>query len=548
MCRYISTRGVIMNLLATFLTVSIIIGQIPCRDNYTIRIPNTVDIDETGTIEIQMIDNDLNEYQTLTISAPDNITINDSNGKDPLNMNILNNTITFIQNESGSKSIHYSIDNISAGDWSGNLNLNISLSTNCPSNVLMNSSDIRQAIINSGCRSITFCDTYEGNNPIDISLAQDESILMYTPDRTNIIVTNNSNNKIIANEDMSGLFLSTTRLKTINNIDKIDFSNCKNISRMFESSMLTTINGLNNIDVSNVTDMSNLFKNNEQIVTIDLSNWNTAKVKNISQMFYGCSSLTSLSISNFNTSNCEDMSYLFCNDRALTSVGDISNWNTANVTNMSHMFEYTYKLSALPDISKWDVSNVEDFSYFLSNNKTLDYSVIENLNISNKCKNISHFFDSKTFAKASDYANLDLTNWDVSGVEDISYLFYFINHLDDINITGWNTANVTNMSHMFDVGQDTLSKYLDNIYGIESLNVSSVTNMEYIFNSVYYLNKDLSNWDTRNLTNLNYAFYACSNMDLTALENWDVSSLIDKNETFSGGSGSLNNSTLPSWY
>jgi surface protein len=66
------------------------------------------------------------------------------------------------------------------------------------------------------------------------------------------------------------------------------------------------------------------------------------------------------------------------------------------------------------DISNWNVSNVTDMSYM--------------------------FYDS-------DF-NRDISNWDVSNVTNMSYMFYYSNFNRDI-ISNWNVSNVVNMSSMF---------------------------------------------------------------------------------------------------
>ena len=159
----------------------------------------------------------------------------------------------------------------------------------------------------------------------DVSEKQDKSVLMY--------IKQNSNNLydisivadgIIAFPENSRCLFQFARLdsstgKYLGNLQKIDFNN--------------------SIDTSKVTDMSAMFQGG-QMSTLDLSDFDTSKVTNISYMFSSMENLTTLDISNFNTSNVTDMSYMFYDLHSLTTL-DISSFDTSNVTDMSEMFLYS---------------------------------------------------------------------------------------------------------------------------------------------------------------------------------------------------------------
>ena len=94
-------------------------------------------------------------------------------------------------------------------------------------------------------------------------------------------------------------------------------------------------------------------------------------------------------------------------------VDDIENLDTSNVTNMDNMFGYAKFNSDSLDLSSWDVSNVEDMSYmFLSSN----------------------------------IKRLDLSNWDTSSLEYINNIFYECKNLEYLDMSGWDTSKVKNGS------------------------------------------------------------------------------------------------------
>ena len=69
-----------------------------------------------------------------------------------------------------------------------------------------------------------------------------------------------------------------------------------------------------------------------------------------------------------------------------------------------------------------------------------------------------------------------ITNWNVSKVTDMSYMFSSCK-IDNLNpISSWNVSNVTNMNAMF--GNCTS---LTNASGINNWNIAKVTNFNNIF-------------------------------------------------------------------
>ena len=67
------------------------------------------------------------------------------------------------------------------------------------------------------------------------------------------------------------------------------------------------------------------------------------------------------------------------------------------------------------DVSEWDVSNVTDMSYL--------------------------FYEASSF-------NQDVSEWDVSNVTDISRMFHSASSFNQ-DVSEWDVSNVTDMSYMF---------------------------------------------------------------------------------------------------
>jgi len=109
-----------------------------------------------------------------------------------------------------------------------------------------------------------------------------------------------------------------------------------------------------------------------------------------------------------------------------------------------------------------------------------------------------------------------LSDWDVSNVTDMSYLFFYdANFTSDLS--GWDVSNVTSMYKMFSSADSFTSD-------LSSWDVSNVTNMGYMFNQATSFTSDLSSWDVSNVTNMGKMFYNATSFT-NDLSSWDVSNV-----------------------
>lgn len=115
---------------------------------------------------------------------------------------------------------------------------------------------------------------------------------------------------------------------------------------------------------------------------------------------------------------------------------------------------------------------------------------------------------------------------DLSSVQDMSSAFAGCRALTG-DFSNWDVSNVTNMSFMF---------ASSNFNGdISQWDVSSVTNMRAMFNFDTLFNQDVSQWDVTNATDLSFMFQIATAFDQD-LGNWDVSNATDLDE-FANESG-----------
>ena len=307
----------------------------------------------------------------------------------------------------------------------------------------------------------------------DVSEKQDKSVLMY--------IKQNSNNLydisivadgIIAFPENSRCLFQFARLdsstgKYLGNLQKIDFNN--------------------SIDTSKVTDMSAMFQGG-QMSTLDLSDFDTSKVTTMGYMFRDCTTPEIKSFNKFNTSNVTNMSNMFDGCGAVSL--DLSSFDTSKVTRMDYMFDRS-AATEVKGLENFSTNNLTDMSYMFS------FSKIKQLNLKN-------FNTSKVTNMAGAFwgvqvPTLDLSNFDTSNVTDMNNMFLYSKITKILGLNKFNTLKVTNMSSMFGY---TLVETLD----LSSFDTSNVTNMSYMFFKSAATTLDLSSFDTSNVIYMDAMF------------------------------------------
>ncbi|MEI0531812.1 BspA family leucine-rich repeat surface protein [Brachyspira pilosicoli] len=189
--------------------------------------------------------------------------------------------------------------------------------------------------------------------------------------------------------------------------------------------------------------------------------------------------------------------------------------DTSLITDMSELF-YKSSRKDFEGIEDWDVSNVEDMSYMFA---YMSYDSFESRSKAKFNHNLNKWNVSKVkhmsfmFYYCNDF-NQPLDKWDVSNVED---MFRMFDNCKKFNqpLNSWNVSNVTNMSGMFQVAE-SFNQPLD------KWDVSNVTTMRAMFNYAKAFNQDISNWNISKVEDMGYMFSICVNFN-QPLNDWDVS-------------------------
>ena len=124
---------------------------------------------------------------------------------------------------------------------------------------------------------------------------------------------------------------------------------------------------------------------------------------------------------------------------------------------------------------------------------------------------------------------LNVSSWDTSMVTQANGMFSTCNSLTNLDVNGWNTSNIEKMQSMF-----------VNCYSLSSLDVSlwdtsKATDMSFMFFECSGLKElNLADWDTSNVTDMSYMFYNCSGLQALDISQWDTSSLENKEQMYTG--------------
>ena len=104
----------------------------------------------------------------------------------------------------------------------------------------------------------------------------------------------------------------------------------------------------------------------------------------------------------------------------------------------------------------------------------------------------------------------DLNCIDTSKITDMSYLFdRELSKIKNINISNWDVSNVENMHSMFIYCENFEGK------GLENWDVSNVTDMYRMFFNCKNFNCNLSKWNVSNVENMLYLFDNCTSLKNT---------------------------------
>ena len=351
-----------------------------------------------------------------------------------------------------------------------------------------------------------------------------ENNFCYTNSITDMTYQNKDNNKTNYFPDISKWNLSkVTELQNL-------FSECENLLRLPDISKW---------DLANVTNINGLFSGCKSLKYLpDISKWKISKVTNISNLFSGCNSLLSIpDISKWDIHKVTDLGFLFSGCDSLEYLPDISNWKINNVISIQFLFSGCYSLKEIPDISKWNTKNVKNMKglfyfgdYYI--NELYKESCIQKLiKGANEELELTSLLAKINVTKIQLESLPDISNWNISNVEDISHMFsgcLFLKSLPDIS--KWNTINLKNISYLFS-GCSSLTSLPD----ISNWNVKKIESISGLFSCPQPINQLIDEIDNSDFSFKVRGIFGCRELkSLPDISKWDIQNLNSLDNLFSG--------------
>lgn len=227
--------------------------------------------------------------------------------------------------------------------------------------------------------------------------------------------------------------------------------------------------------------------------------------------------------------------YFSGNTQTLDIGNIVHTYATSGIKNVkvSGIFPQIYisNESRLETVEEWGGQAWRCLERAFRDSTNVDITATDSINLSNidlSSNQLYQMFRSCTSLVGTPAFN----NWDVSSLTDISFMFYGCNSFDQ-DISSWDVSNIEEMDYLFNgctiFNQD-----------ISGWNVSSVTNMNRAFGYTNMIGLDLSSWDVSNVENMSQLFTAALHVP-SGISGWNVSSVTNFGNAF----GSTSPAVIP---
>ena len=197
--------------------------------------------------------------------------------------------------------------------------------------------------------------------------------------------------------------------------------------------------------------------------------------------------------------------------------------------NLSYMFTSVSSIKNFNFLSEWDLSNVENISYMFAATNINDLKPVSGWNTRN-IKDMKGLFCLEYEKIPNSSTDLNpLKNWDVSNVEDMSFMFGGRKITSLKSLEKWELFKIKSLEGMF-----RKCEFLNGLEGIENWNLFSCKKIKDMFYQCKGIKSlvSLKYWDTSKIENMSRLFYENNIESLEGLENWNLSNCINFNEIF----------------
>ena len=206
---------------------------------------------------------------------------------------------------------------------------------------------------------------------------------------------------------------------------------------------------------------------------------------------------------------------------------------------ISKMNDDKINLLYLADIDVSDITDMDTlFSGYLASN------IVKKIDISGwNTKNVQTMANMFAFCEYVDEI-FGLDDLDISNVERMSSMFHDCSKLEKIDISKWDFRKVNSMVGMF-----RNCKKLKEIVGIENIKTDSLTYASGIFYNCWKLTKlDLNNWNTSNLYSVDHMFYGCKGLKEVRIGNFNMKDVPSIESLFENCQSLQDIDDLSNWY
>ena len=141
----------------------------------------------------------------------------------------------------------------------------------------------------------------------------------------------------------------------------------------------------------------------------------------------------------------------------------------------------------------------------------------------------SDYNEVNVFHTASSFTGDEsIDDWNVSSVTDMAYMFYTASSFNH-HLSSWDVSSVTDISGMF---YSATSSFSSSVGGWD---VSKVTDMANMFrNAAKFTGQGIAVWDVSKVTNMYAMFWGARSFHGDGVGNWDVSSCLNMQLMFRG--------------
>ena len=349
--------------------------------------------------------------------------------------------------------------------------------------------------------------------------------------------------EIYFNTYAEGFFSNFYNLTDISDLSKIHTENATSLANLFvTSNKLSDISAISGWDTANVKNMNGMLNDTRVANLDDISGWNTSSLTSLSGTFANNPSLADVSgIADWDVDQVTDMSYIFSGDTGLTSLADLADWDTGSVGSLNYSFYNMTNLNTLAGINEWDVSEVTS----MNNTFDGDAKITSLAQLSGwETDNLKSL--NSTFRNMTTLASVEgIGGWDVDQVTDMGFIFAGDKALTSVSsLSGWTTSSLKNLERAF-----LQTSALEDCTGLEDWDVSHVTSLAATWQNSGIKNTNaLADWDTSNVTSVYRAFANTSSLaNIDGLEDWDMGKVSSLEETFNG-SGITSVAALHDWF